>query len=79
MKVLKANDYETAFALLIDWLKESCDVVSENMPDADDDEVQFAKADGYLTCCSAAIVVAKRLRESVMKAGRDKKGRPSKG
>ena len=67
MKVCKVNDYETAFNFLVAWLSESRDVVTENMPDPDD-EVAFAKADGYLTCCCAAIVLAEDLRNKIMKA-----------
>ena len=71
MKICNVKDYETAFNLLLEWLKESCDVVSENIPD-EDDEVQFAKADGYLTCCSAAIVIAKKMKRQLMKDGGEK-------
>lgn len=60
MIVCNARDYKTAFNFLLWWLKESCDVVHENMPDVDD-KVAFAKADGYLTCCSAAIVLAEKI------------------
>lgn len=70
MKVCKVNDYETAFNFLVAWLSESRDVVTENMPDPDD-EVAFAKADGYLTCCRAAIVLAEDLRNKVMKGGKE--------
>lgn len=68
MKICNVKDYETAFNFLLKWLKESYDVVSENMPDADD-EVQFAKADGYLTCCSAAIVLAEDMQCKLMQDG----------
>ena len=68
MKVCKVNDYETAFNFLVAWLSGSRDVVTENMPDPDD-EVAFAKADGYLMCCFAAIVLAEDLRNEVMKGG----------
>ena len=70
MKVCKVNDYETAFNFLVAWLSESRDLVTENMPDPDD-EVAFAKADGYLTCCRAAIVLAEDLRNKVMKGGKE--------
>lgn len=71
MKVCKVSDYETAFDFLVAWLNESRGVVEENMP-APNDEVAFAKADGYLTCCRAAIVLAEDLRNKAMKAGRGK-------
>lgn len=71
MKVCKVSDYETAFDHLVSWLNESRGVAEENMPDPDD-EVAFAKVDGYLTCCCAAIVLAEDLRNKVMKAGRGK-------
>ena len=67
MKVCKVSDYETAFNFLVAWLNESRVVAEENMP-APDEEVAFAKADGYLTCCYAAIVLAEDLRNKVMKA-----------
>lgn len=66
------KDYETAFNFLLEWLEESCGMVSENIPDADDDKVGFAKADGYLTCCSAAIVIAEKMQRKLMKDGREK-------
>lgn len=69
MMIPNVKDYETAFNFLLEWLKEACDVVSDNMPDADDDEVQFAKADGYLTCCSAAIVIAEKMKRRIAKNG----------
>ena len=72
MKVCNVSDYETAFDFLVAWLKESRDVVEENMP-APNDEVHFARADGYLTCSRAAIVLAEDLRNKVMKARRGKK------
>ena len=71
MKVCKVSDYETAFNSLVEWLNESRGVVEDNMPDPDD-EVEFAKADGYLTCVRGAIVLAKNLRNKVMKERRKK-------
>ena len=71
MKLCKVIDYKMAFDSLVEWLNESRGVVEENMPDPDD-EVAFAKADGYLTCCRAAIVLAEDFRNKAMKTGRGK-------
>ena len=67
MKVCKVSDYETAFNFLVAWLMETSDVVEEKMPDPND-EVECAKADGYMTCCHTAIVLAEYLRNKAMKA-----------
>ena len=71
MKVCKVVDYETAFDFLVAWLNESRSVMEDNMPDPDD-EVAFAKAAGYLTCCRAAIVLAEDMRNKAMRAGKGK-------
>ena len=70
MKECKASDYETAFNYLIEWLAESSGVVEKNMPDPDE-EVDYARADGYLTCCNAAIVLAGNLKRTVMRAQKE--------
>ena len=72
MKVCKASDCETAFDLLVEWLNESRSVVEDNMPDPND-EVAFAKVNGYLTCCRAVIALAEDFRYKAMKEGRSKK------
>lgn len=71
MKICNVKDYETAFNFLLEWLKESRDIVHESIDDSDD-EVQIAKADGYLTCCSAAIVIAEKMQRKLMKDGSKK-------
>ena len=71
MKVCKVSDYETAFNLLVEWLNQSRGVVEDNMPDVND-EVPFAKANGYLTCCNAAIVMAEEFQRKLMKDGSKK-------
>ena len=72
MKVCKVSGYETAFDFLVAWLKEMRDVVEDNMPDPNVEAVEYARMDGYSTCCRAAIVLAEELRNKVMRAGRCK-------
>lgn len=71
MKVCKVSDFETAFDFLVAWLKESRDVVTDNMP-GPDEKAACAKAEGYLMAVSAGIVLAEDLRNKAMKAGRCK-------
>lgn len=68
MMIPNVKDYETAFNFLLEWLKETRDMTRATPPPSDD-EVQFAMADGYLTCCKAAIVLAEKLQRDLEKDG----------
>lgn len=71
MKVCKVSDYETAFDFLVAWLKETHDMVGDNMP-SPSEELDFEMANGYLMCCRTAILLAEDLRNKIMRAGRGK-------